>query len=141
MRRNINCLIVLCSTWLVFVFLSCSHKNMASNGEIKSHSQEIDQYRLKVACAIFNNWAFDHPPELDKNSVAKIVIKVMPDGEIKDIFFVNRSGSQGLDDSAYKAISKSNPTIPFPKRIVAQQIELGLRFGHKEARCNCRTKP
>ena len=132
MKLSINLFIVICFTLLSFVFTGCSHKNMANNNkERNSQTEEIDKYRIEVAYAISKNWKLTNLSELDKNIVTMLVLKVMPNGEIKDIFFIKRSGNKLLDDSAYKAIDKTNPTKPFPKSIVAPYIELGLRFGPK----------
>jgi TonB family protein len=60
--------------------------------------------------------------------MALVVIKIMPDGKITDIFFTQRSGNAYLDDTAYKTIMKSNPTKPFPEGLRFPYIEMGLRF-------------
>jgi colicin import membrane protein len=52
----------------------------------------------------------------------------MPNGEIKDIFFTDRSGNSYLDESAYKAIVKSNPVDPHPEGISKPYVNVGLRF-------------
>lgn len=134
-------LIIIFSIWLSFVVIGCSHKAMNDSRKIITNTEEIDNYRIQVACAVFKNWSFEFTPEIDEKLVTEIVIKVMPNGEIDDIFFVKRSGYKLLDDSAYNAIIKTNPTAPFPKSLVAQYVELGLRFGSKEARSNCRIQP
>ena len=134
MKLHINFLIVICFLCLSLDITGCSHKNMTNNNKNrKLHTEEIDKYRTEVACEILKNWKFKNSSELTKKKfVSTIVIKIMPNGEIKDIFYVKRSGNKLLDDSAYKAIVRTNPTIPFPKSIVAPYIELGLRFGPKE---------
>jgi colicin import membrane protein len=60
--------------------------------------------------------------------MASIAFKVMPDGEVTDIFFTDRSGNAYLDDSAYKAIVKTSPVKPHPKGLLQPYIEMGLRF-------------
>jgi outer membrane biosynthesis protein TonB len=52
----------------------------------------------------------------------------MPNGEIKDLFFVKRSGNEALDQSAFNAILNSNPAKPFPANIKKPFIEMGLRY-------------
>ena len=56
----------------------------------------------------------------------RIMIKIMANGEIKDVWFEKRSGNQYLDESAYKAIVKSNPLPPLPKGY--QFYQVGLIF-------------
>jgi colicin import membrane protein len=53
----------------------------------------------------------------------------MPNGEIRDITFMDRSGNQYLDDSAYKAIAKSNPVAPHPTGIHESYVMVGITFG------------
>jgi len=45
------------------------------------------------------------------------VFKVLPNGEITDIRFTERSNNSYLDESAYKAIVKSSPVAPHPPAI------------------------
>ncbi|MGD9367484.1 MAG: TonB C-terminal domain-containing protein [Desulfobacteraceae bacterium] len=89
----------------------------------------IDLYRLEIAYAINKNWAFSEQLSGGRDKLtASIVFKVMPDGEIVDIFFADRSGNQYLDDSAYKAIVKSSPVKPHPAKLSRPYVEMGLRF-------------
>lgn len=89
----------------------------------------IDLYRLEIAYAINKNWAFAEQLSGGRDKLmASIAFKVMPDGEIVDIFFTDRSGNQYLDDSAYKAIVKSSPVKPHPAKLSRPYVEMGLRF-------------
>ena len=45
---------------------------------------------------------------------SRLVIKIMPNGDITDVWFEKRSGNAYLDDSAYKTVMKSNPLPPLP---------------------------
>jgi colicin import membrane protein len=89
----------------------------------------IDLYRVEIAYAINKNWAFAEQLGGGRdNMMASIAFKVMPDGEIVDIFFTDRSGNPYLDDSAYKAIVKSSPVKPHPAKLSRPYVEMGLRF-------------
>ncbi|MBW2592274.1 MAG: TonB C-terminal domain-containing protein, partial [Deltaproteobacteria bacterium] len=57
-----------------------------------------------------------------------LVFKIMPDGEIRDIFFTDRSGNNYLDESAYNAIQKSNPVKGHPEGTRRSSVEMGLEF-------------
>ena len=57
-----------------------------------------------------------------------LVFKVMPNGEIRDVFFTDRSGNNNFDESAYRAIMKSNPVDPHPPGIIRPYVQMGLRF-------------
>lgn len=95
----------------------------------KKTAELIDLYRLEIAFQIQKNWAFNQQlAGGDHSLMAAIVFKVMPDGEIRDIFFTDRSGNTYLDDSGYKAIVKSNPADPHPKGVVMPYVDIGIRF-------------
>jgi len=89
----------------------------------------IDLYCHEVAFQIQKQWAFNEAlAGSDKSLEASIAFRVMPDGEITDIFFTDRSGNAHLDDSAYKAIVKSNPVDSHPKGLNQPYVEMGIRF-------------
>ncbi len=95
----------------------------------KKTAELIDLYRLEVAFQIQKNWAFNEQlAGGDKSLVAAIVFKVMPNGEIRDIFFTDRSGNQYLDESAYKAIVKSNPVDRHPEGLKQPYVVMAIRF-------------
>jgi colicin import membrane protein len=92
-------------------------------------AQLIDLYRLEIAFQIQKNWAFNQQLAGGQGTlVAAIVFKVMPDGEIRDIFFTDRSGNAYLDDQAYKAIVKSNPVDGHPAGLSQPYVQMGVRF-------------
>mgnify|MGYP001223980486 CR=1 FL=1 len=89
----------------------------------------IDLYRLEVAFQIQKNWAFNQQlAGEDQSLVTAIVFKVMPDGEIRDIFFTDRSGNTALDESAYRAIVKSDPVDRHPKGLRQPYVMMAIRF-------------
>ncbi len=95
----------------------------------KKTAQLIDMYRLEVAFQIQKNWAFNEQlAGGDRTLAAAIVFKVMPDGEIRDIFFTDRSGNAYLDESAYKAIVKANPVDRHPDGLVQPYVVMAIRF-------------
>lgn len=89
----------------------------------------IQIYKLEIAYRVQKNWAYSEQLAGRQSKLkALLVFKVMPDGEIKDVFFTDRSGDSYLDESAYKAVIKSNPVPPHPKGLVMRFITVGLRF-------------
>ena len=99
------------------------------NEDGKKKADLIDLYRIEVAFQIQKKWAFNEQMAGgDQSMVAAIVFKVMPDGEIRDIFFTDRSGNTYLDDSAYKAIVKSNPVDSHPNGLVQPYVVMAIRF-------------
>jgi colicin import membrane protein len=89
----------------------------------------IDIYRIEIAYQIQKNWAFSE--QLgggQKNLEAYLALKVMPNGEIKDIWFDKRSGNSYFDESVQKAVMKSNPVRPHPPEVKRPFVDVGLRF-------------
>jgi len=102
-------------------------------GDSGARSQQflelINIYRIEIAYQIQKQWAF--PEQLargQKNLEAYLALKVMPNGEIKDIWFDKRSGNRYFDESAKKAIMKSNPVRPHPAGVKKPFVNVGLRF-------------
>jgi colicin import membrane protein len=88
-----------------------------------------DMYRLEVAYAVNKNWAFSESLAGGRNDLAaEVAFSVLPDGRIKDLWFDRKSGNSYLDESARRAILKSEPLPPHPKGIRRPSITVGLRF-------------
>jgi colicin import membrane protein len=82
-----------------------------------------------VASQVERNWAFSSQlAGGDKNLKVGLVFKVMPNGEISDIRYTERSNNTYLDDSAYKAIVKSSPVAPHPPSVKAPYVTVAIRF-------------
>jgi len=89
----------------------------------------IDIYRVEIAYQVQQNWAFpDQLADGRSDLQTLLVFKVMPDGEIKDLFFTDRSGNSHFDESAYRAVMKANPVDPHPKSVSEPYVQMGLRF-------------
>ncbi len=89
----------------------------------------IDIYKTEISYHIEKNWVFNEQlAEGRKDLAAILVIKIMPDGEIRDIWFEKKSGNDYFDDSAYKAVKKSSPLPPLPKGYLRPFYNIGLIF-------------
>ena len=89
-------------------------------------------YQAEIQYQIQKNWAFSQQLAGDNTQLeAVLAIKVLRNGEIEDIWFDKKSGNGYLDDSAYKAIVKSNPLPPLPNDYMGPHYKVGLRFGPK----------
>jgi colicin import membrane protein len=89
----------------------------------------LDIYRIEVAYYIQKNWAFSEQLAGGRTDlVAELAFTIMPSGEIKDIWFDKRSGNRYLDESAKKAVLKSNPVRPHPPGVTKPFVIVGLRF-------------
>jgi len=101
----------------------------ASAAGEKRALEQIDIYKLEITYMIEKNWAFPEQmagKHADLESV--LVIKVMPNGDIKDIWFEKKSGNPHLDESAYKAILKSDPLPPLPAGYIRPYFTVGMLF-------------
>jgi colicin import membrane protein len=63
---------------------------------------------------------------------AQIWSKVLRNGQVTNIAFEKRSGNSYFDQSAYRAIRKSDPFPPLPAWIQDSSVELGIRFHSAE---------
>ncbi len=104
----------------------------ATRGDIKK-LELLDIYHAEIWHQIQKNWAFSEEmaqgrPDLE----AVIILKVMRDGEMRDIWFEKRSGNNYFDDSALKAVKKSDPLPPLPDGFLGPYHEVGIRFNLSE---------
>ncbi len=91
--------------------------------------EQIDLYRFQIAYHIEKKWAFSEQLTGGRSDLeAILVIKILPSGEIRDIWFEKKSGNSYFDDSAFKAIQKSNPLPPLPKGYLRPFYNVGLVF-------------
>ena len=89
-------------------------------------------YQAEIQYQIQKNWAFSQQLGGDSTQLeAVLAIKVLRNGEIEDIWFDKKSGNAYLDESAYRALVKSNPLPPLPKDYMRPFYKVGLRFGPK----------
>jgi colicin import membrane protein len=89
-------------------------------------------YQAEIQYQIQKNWAFSQQLGGDNTQLEAILaIKVLRSGEIEDIWFDKKSGNAYLDESAYRALVKSNPLPPLPSDYMRPFYKIGLRFGPK----------
>jgi len=89
----------------------------------------IDIYRVEIAYQIQKNWAFPDQLAGGRSDLqTMLVFKIMPNGEIQGLFFTDRSGNRNFDESAYRAVMKTNPVDPHPAGIIRPYVQMGLRF-------------
>ncbi len=89
----------------------------------------LEIYNAEIFSLIQKNWAL--PLQFagrDAELETKIGMKIMPDGEIRDIWFDKKSGDGSFDDQAEKAVLKSNPLPSLPPEFTEPYYEIGLRF-------------
>ena len=95
----------------------------------KKDLELMDIYMIEIQYRIQKNWSFTEQLAGGRTDLeAWPAIKVMPNGEIKDVWFDKRSGNSYFDEQAKKAILKSNPLPPLPKGYVRPYFQIGFRF-------------
>jgi len=93
------------------------------SGDVKTSSSRygkkgykpIDLYKMVLGQSIEQNWVFnDTLAGMNQSLEVRILIKILKSGEIRDIIYETRSGNRYLDESAKKAIKKTNPLPALP---------------------------
>ena len=88
-----------------------------------------DIYKIEIAYQVERHWAFSQQVAGDGRVLqASIVFRVLPNGDISDIRFTQKSGNAYFDDSVYKAVVKANPVSPHPEAIRVPYVEVPIRF-------------
>ncbi|MCF8069965.1 MAG: TonB C-terminal domain-containing protein [Desulfobacterales bacterium] len=91
---------------------------------------QMDIYKNEILFHIQKNWAFSAQLAGSGEDIeAVLVIRILRDGEIRDVWFEKWSGNNYLDESAKKAVTKSNPLPPLPKSYTGREYTIGLIFG------------
>ena len=105
---------------------STSASVSSGNAYPKDFSQ-IEIFQAEVSVRMKNNWVFSEKLAGEtKGLESRLVIKVLPDGAITDVWFEKRSGNEYLDNSAYKTVMKSNPLPPLPAGFAYYHLVLGF---------------
>ena len=90
-------------------------KSGGSGGSTRDFSQ-MEIYQAEVSIKLKNNWVFSENLAGDTSGLeSRLVIKILPDGSIADVWFEKKSGNAYLDESAYKTVMKSNPLPRLPE--------------------------
>ena len=95
--------------------------------------QLMDIYNAEIWHRIQKQWAFSNQLAQGKTNLeATIVAKIMKTGEIRDLWFEERSGNDYFDDSVLRAMKKASPLPPLPEGYSRPYYELGIRFNLSE---------
>lgn len=93
----------------------------------------IDIYNAEIWYRIQKQWAFSNQLAQGKTNLEAIIIaKIMKNGQIRDIWFEERSGNTFFDDSVLRAIKKSDPLPSLPEGYPRPYYEVGFRFNLSE---------
>jgi colicin import membrane protein len=87
-------------------------------------------YQAEVRSVLRGNWVFSETLAGNTRGLeSRVVMKIMPNGKITDVWFEKRSGNPYLDESAYKTVMKSNPLPPLPEGEQAYDLMVGFTPG------------
>lgn len=92
---------------------------------------EFQNYYNKVWKRIKSMWAV---PEdlLDKDLETVLGIRISRDGKILDVWMESTSGNSYFDDTAERAVKKSDPLPPLPEKYSGRTLDIGIRFHSKK---------
>ncbi|MFH1076734.1 MAG: cell envelope integrity protein TolA [Pseudomonadota bacterium] len=93
----------------------------------------MDVYHATIWHQIRQQWAW--PEQLARehpNLEAVVIVKIVADGHIEDIWFEEKSGNSLFDDSILRALNKSDPLTQLPPGYRASYYEVGFRFNLSE---------
>jgi colicin import membrane protein len=89
-------------------------------------TQVSDIYLAQVRYRVEQNWAFSGAISHLETMKTEVTVRVGADGGIRDVWFQRRSGNTLLDDSAYRAVMKSNPLPPLPDGFSQYEFTFGF---------------
>jgi len=103
----------------------------ASGGGWGERQKEIQyqSYHDQIYQVVRSNWI--NPPNFDlnrKDIITVVSITILPDGRISNTYIEQSSGDPLFDQSALRAILKSDPLPPPPIGLETQTYDLGLNF-------------
>ncbi len=105
----------------------------AVGGVNKKTLELLDIYNAEIWHRIQKNWAFSEEMVRGRTDLeATIIVKIMKEGEMRDMWFEKRSGNSYFDDSVFKAVKKSDPLPPLPDGYRRPFYEVGFRFNLSE---------
>lgn len=98
--------------------------------EKASGGATVDAFYLhEIGRYLAKNWIFSDALKGDKGLEACVVLKILPDGTLKEPpFFEKRSGNSYFDDTVYRTVMKSIPLPVFPQGIKEAFVTGAYRF-------------
>jgi len=100
-----------------------------SAGYGRANADVLSIYKAEIFSRIQKNWSFSEHLAGNRTDIAvKLAMKIMPDGEIREIWFDEQSGNSYLDESARKGSIKIKPTPSLPIGFNKPFLIQGLRF-------------
>lgn len=92
-------------------------------------ARALDLYIAQAAYRVQQNWAYAGQGRAGEGAV--VVFYISRDGRVRDLSLKQSSGNRLIDDSARRAILKSEPFPPVPDAVREDRVGMGLRFTDK----------
>ena len=90
----------------------------------------IEKYKTKIYETIKRQWSI--PPKSDELK-AQVRITLLPDGDVRSILFIKRSGNDAFDASIEAAINKASPLpVPNDPALFNQFRSMTFNFSSKD---------
>jgi len=99
-----------------------------SQGRTAREEAAMHDYYQTIWSIVRANWAFPDDLLQGRNLLTVVRVRVMRNGEVRDLSFEQRSSFTSFDESVMNAIKKASPFPPLPREISGSNIELGIRF-------------
>ncbi len=107
-----------------------AEQQAAAEKEAKAQDDLIKKYTKRIYEAIKREWSI--PPQSAELS-AQVRIVLLPDGEVRSILFLKRSGNSAFDASIEAAIEKASPLpVPTDAELFRQFRSVNLTFSSKD---------
>jgi colicin import membrane protein len=110
---------------------SAANRPAISDAEINAQTNE---YIGAVWSGVKQNWTMPQTLIPEKNITTIIAVRISRSGALEYADFEKRSGNRYFDESALRAVKKSNPFPPLPHWVMEKSIEIGIRFNSAELR-------
>lgn len=97
-------------------------------GNLKAEDlSRMQVYQAVVHDIMKRNWVFSYKLAGDTRGLeSRLMIKILPDGRITDVWFDKRSGNSYLDETAKRTIMKVKSLPPLPAGIPYYHLVLGF---------------
>ncbi len=96
----------------------------------KAKDDLVNKYKKRIYDAIKREWSI--PPQSAELS-AQVRIVLLPDGEVRSILFLKRSGNSAFDASIEAAIEKASPLpVPADAALFSQFRSVTFNFSSKD---------
>lgn len=92
-----------------------------------SDEPNFTPYMKRLQRKIKNNW---HPPKSNKSRRVVILFKIAKKGEMVKYKILQSSGDKNIDAAAIKALKKSAPFAPLPRKFKGKSVDIQFTFDY-----------